>query len=59
MLIGAHSGSAVGLWESLSVGGVQWDSVHRINNRFILTVISNYTLFPLKKLVLKKLKSFP
>ena len=50
----------MGLWESLLVGGVQWDSVRKENEQiYFEDPMENYTLFSLEKLVHKKLKSFP
>ena len=50
----------MGLWGSLLVGGVQWDSVRKENEQiYFEDPMKNYTLFSLEKLVHKKLKSFP
>ena len=69
-LSGAHFGLTVGHWDkvgvimgqwrSLLVGGVQWDSVRKEKEQIYFDgLMENYTLIPLKKLLHKKLKSFP
>ena len=50
----------MGQWVSLLVVIVQWDSVRKEKEQIYFDdLMENYTLFPLKKLVHKKLKSFP
>ena len=50
----------MGQWGSLLVGGVLWESVRKEKEQIYFDgLMKNYTLFPLKKLVHKKLKSLP
>ena len=50
----------MGQWGSLLVGRVQWNSVRKEKEQiYFEDPMENYTLFLLKKLVYKKLKSFP
>ena len=47
----------MGQWGSSHDGGVQWDSVCKEKEQINFHgLMENYTLFPLKKLVHKKLK---
>ena len=52
-----YAGVIMGQWGSLHDGGVQWDSVCKEKEQINFHgLMENYTLFPLKKLVHKKLK---